>query len=136
MIKWTDMALLSGAVLGLSACMPTYTVAPDKPKARFSLAAENESRSTTMRNIWARAFKNLACEEPTRAGNKVLTDGDLATEAVQILAGESFVFTTTYMDARFAQNRKCSVTGSFVPQADRTYKGVLLVNQDVTACKL
>ena len=134
-----NIVLLSCVVLGASGCLPIYTIPDDRPQAEFVLAAENESKGTTVRNVYTWVFKNEECEKTShgmRAGSKVLGEKDKTTEPVKILAGEKFVFTSAYIDARFGQNRKCSITGSFVPQPNRKYKALLLVNEQVTACRL
>lgn len=131
--------LLTCTAFGIVGCLPAYQIPLTKPSAEFVLVAENESRSTTIRSIYTWVFKNEDCEKSTygmNAGSATLSESVSAVAPRRIAAGEKFVFTSAYIDARVGQNRQCSITGSFTPQPNHTYKALLLVNEQVTMCKL
>ncbi len=124
---------------GLTGCVASYIVPDSAAKASFYLAVQSDAESTSLRNISLTVLGDENCKEHqygTRAGSNIHNVGTAGTDTVKILANEKFVFTAMYVDARFAQNRKCVVTASFVPTEHHTYKALLAVTDDVRACKL
>ena len=120
-------------------CISVHVVPTSRPTAEFSLATENDSQWTTLRTLGVEVFKSEQCEPHeygVRAGGTTHNDAKASTPPYRILAGEKFVFTARYGDARFAQNRSCGVTGAFVPQVNRKYKALLTVSNDVRSCTL
>jgi hypothetical protein len=134
-----NMISVSIVSLAAAGCVAVYQVPQSRPSAQFQLASMSDSTSTTARSIQTWMWKNEDCEQSeygARGSPKFGNDAQAITDPVHILAGEKFVFTATYMDARFAQNRKCAVTGSFTPIAGRRYTAVLVIGDDVSSCQL
>ena len=130
--------LISATVL-LTGCLPMYKLPDSKPSAEFFLDSQNDSHSTTLRTSYVWVFKDDECrrnEFGMRAGSVIKNDAAAGTPRTRILANEKFVFTATYGDARFAQNRQCAVTGSFTPLPSHTYKATLIVENNVSSCRL
>jgi hypothetical protein len=124
---------------GLTACLPAYEVSPANDTAEFSLSATNDSQSTTLRSAYVWAFKDEErnrSELGMRAGQAINNDSGATTTPLKVVANEKFVFTAGYIDARFAQNRQCSVTAAFVPRKNRRYKAQLVVTDDVRGCRV
>ena len=123
----------------LAGCISQYEVSAAMDTAEFSLAMANDSQWTTLRTTYVSVFKDEECtrsELGVRAGSNVGNDSQVTTAPRKILANERFVFTGTYLDARFAQNRKCAVTAVFVPRKNRRYRADLTVTDDVAACRV
>jgi deoxyribodipyrimidine photolyase-like uncharacterized protein len=123
----------------LAACLPTYEVSTAQDTAEFFLSTTNDSQSTTLRSAYVWAFKDEECTRSPlgmRAGQAVNNDSGATTTPLKVVANEKFVFTAGYIDARFAQNRQCSVTAAFVPRKNRRYKAQLVVSDDVRGCRV
>lgn len=92
-------------------------------------------------NFYVEAYEDMNCV-PSKAGTRLATfygpTKDVAShetgKTVSISSGKPFVLTHRYIDARFAQNRTCSVTVSFVPEAGKTYQTYFYVEPDVSGC--
>ena len=133
------LALILCAAAPLSACMSTYQPAQGRQSAQFAAAQENNSTSTTLRNVYAQAFADEGCAaspDGTRLVSKMGNSDSARTDATPIAVGQPFVFSVFYMDARFGENRKCGVTGSFTPQPNRSYLGRISVKDEVRQCSL
>lgn len=136
MRNWIRFAFIA---LGSIGCLPTYSVPRLKPTAEFSVTAESDASATTARNIIVWVYKNEECdrhEYGMRAGSKFENSSVISTDPTPIAAGERFVFTGYYIDARFAQNRACAATGIFTPQVNHHYRALLVVSGNVTTCRL
>jgi hypothetical protein len=71
-----------------------------------------------------------------RAGSDFGNSPVDTTDPTPIAAGEPFIFSGYYGDSRMAQNRTCVATGVFTPQAGHRYRALLVVEGQVTSCKL
>ena len=133
------VAICGCLAAALAGCISQYEVSAAMDTAEFSLAMANDSQWTTLRTTYVSVFKDEECtrsELGVRAGSKAGNDSQVTTAPRKILANEKFVFTGTYLDARFAQNRKCAVTAVFVPRKNRRYRADLTVTDDVAACRV
>ncbi len=136
-MKILYISLISVALL--SGCASTYSAHRTKPTAEFYLVAENDSKSTTLQNVFLWAFKNTQCEANeygTRMGSVLSNSSPANTPPHTVVANEPLVFTAVYIDARFAQNRQCAITGEFTPLPNRRYVARLAATNDVGACDL
>ena len=136
MRRWLGFTCVA---IGIAGCVPTYRVPQLKPTAEFTLTAENDSSGTTSRNILVWVYKNEACERHPygmRAGSDFGNSPVETTDPTPIAAGEPFIFSGYYGDSRMAQNRTCVATGVFTPQAGHRYRALLVVEGQVTSCKL
>jgi len=124
---------------GLAGCAAIYQAPASKPTAEFQLASTNDSSGTTSRSIQAWIWKNEECEQSEygrRSGFKNTNDASIYLDPLRIVAGEKFVFTANYTDARFAQNRRCAITASFMPVAEHRYFALFLVGNDGLSCEV
>ena len=129
------------ALIGLTGCMSTYKAPLNRPNAEIFATAETDESVSNSRMVWLEAFKNEECADsdngirlgssPPFANTRITSSPPNA-----IAAEEKFVFTAVYMDARFAQNRQCSLTGAFIPREARRYKVLVKVDDHVTSCGL
>lgn len=108
----------------LTGCATQYRAPNDKAKAKLIVDMESDSTNTTLISIYVRAHDMPDCN-PSPHG-ETLTSERFANKKTtlapeDIIAGEQFTFTVSYIEARFAQNRSCSFTASFVPEVDMTY---------------
>ena len=134
-----DLVVLICLALAPAACLPVYEVSPANDTAEFFLSTTNDSTATTLRTAYVWVFKDEECtrsERGMRAGNAMNNDSEATTAPQKVLANEKFVFTASYGDARFAQNRRCAVTAGFIPRKNRRYKAQLVVTDDVRGCSL
>ncbi len=123
----------------LSGCASIYSAPQSKPTSEFYLVAENDSTGTTTQNVYLWAFKNTKCDTSdygTRMGSVVSNSSPAMTPLQTVVANEPLVFTAVYVDSRFAQNRRCAITGEFTPLPNRRYVARLAVTKDVGACDL
>lgn len=124
----------------LAGCATTYSLPEKSEKAQLRLLGENASSGTFSRRFFLYVFENEECGI-TSAGTTLIrlnSSGKdrVMSEAVDIQAGKPATLTAQYIDARFAQNRSCYVTGTFTPLKNETYTVVLAVNPDVTECRM
>lgn len=122
-----------------SACLPVYKVRDGAATATLEMIAPNDSINTTNRGIYIWVFDDLECNRNPAGmfiGSNRSNSDLLVLSAFSIEAGKQFVFTGTYLDSRFAQNRKCQVTAGFTPEPGKHYKAVLKVEDNVARCFL
>lgn len=126
--------------IAITGCATAYKLPKDLPSATYSLAAEIDASSTTGRTIYT-LMLDESCnrsEYGSDGGKKSIfgSDPKIETTPIAIRAEKPLQFTTSYIDARFAENRACSVTGIFTPKTNHIYQARMKVEQNVTACKL
>jgi hypothetical protein len=134
-----ELILPISLLFTVGGCATAYDAKTASKFAGFSLAGRSDSTSTTLRNTYAWAFQDEACNPSkygTRLGGELGNSANAASSIVQIAADEKFVFTAVYTEARFGQNRECAVTGSFNPIAGHQYKARLITSDAVSTCQL
>lgn len=128
------------ASLALTGCLSIYQMPAGSPSATFSLEVYSDATGTTLRTAYARALRDTDCAHSAhgyRLGDMANSNSNpLRTTPVSIGAQGPFAFTANYTDARFAQNRSCRVTATFVPRPGARYKAVLNVQDNVQKCEL
>ncbi|WP_156900015.1 hypothetical protein [Luteimonas mephitis] len=125
---------LAALALALAGCVSQYEygAAPDSATLRI---VGNTA------NFFTDAYENEGCK-PNRSGGRLATfygptkdaPSPEAGKTVLIPSGKPFVLTHRYIDARFAQNRICSVTVSFVPEPGGIYQTYFYVEPEVEGC--
>lgn len=103
----------------------------------FDLASD--STGTTVQSYRVFAYDDLACT-PSRHGEKL---GQFALGGARekigpqkVAAGSPLVFAVQYVEARHAQNRGCTFTAAFTPEAGRSYEVTYLASNQGLACGL
>ncbi len=130
---------LSTLFFMLTGCQTTYTLPIGKPSAEISFESTSDSTGTTGMFISVLHYENLNCD-PSKYGDKIA--GTSFAEKmeilgpVKILAEESFTFAIRYIDSRIAENRECSVTGSFFPRNGRSYIARFRTVGNVSFCDM
>ena len=119
-----------------SGCVSHYALPSGTPTAMLESHMDSDSTSVTSTSYWMTTFHDLGCTAPLRVQSKLWSGKNYTTSPVEIQAGSPFVLSTTYMDSRFAQNRACIATVSFVPQAGRRYRSSLLVRANAMTCEM
>jgi hypothetical protein len=123
----------------LAGCASEYRVANDVPTAKFVIANKSDSTGTTVVETYAAAHADEACganKHGTKIGGDSSVHGGGQTAPARIAANEKFVFTTSYVEARFGQNRSCAITASFMPLADHRYVALIFAKNQVAECSL
>lgn len=111
---------------------------------KFSDASNSASLilSGNTKHFYVEAYKDKECL-PNPYGRRVAVfyglgknvDDHKVGREFFIPAGEEFVFTAAYIDAKPAQNRLCYITAGFVPEVGEKYRADFTVNEDVTDCR-
>lgn len=132
--------LLPTLSLVIAGCATSYKLPKDSPSATYSLAVESDAASTTTRTVYTLMLDESCNRHPygLGGGSKSVfgSDPKIETASIAVLAEKPLQFTTNYIDARFAQNKGCSVTGVFTPKTDHIYQARMKIEQDVSVCKL
>lgn len=118
----------------LTGCATQYQYKETANTASLYITGNNK-------NFFSEAYNDASCT-PSKHGIRLATffgmTKDVGPEdngkTVLIPAGTSFTLTHYYIDVRFAQNRTCGVTVSFVPEAGKKYITNFSVSRDVTKC--
>ena len=127
------MALGLAAVL-LSACASSFKHTPGSDDATLIITG-----NTT--NFFSEAYENSNCL-PHADGQRLATFFGLTKDAephysgktITIPAGKPFVLTHHHVDSRFAENRRCSVTVSFLPERGKRYRSHFYVDANANRC--
>lgn len=126
-------AVLVPGIFALASCVSSFRYeAPDGASLRIT---GNNS------NFFSEAYEGADCV-PSKHGHRLATfygptkDASSPTigRTVRIPAGKPFILTHHYIDARFAQNRACSVTVSFTPERGKSYQTFFYVDDQVNGC--
>jgi hypothetical protein len=118
----------------LSNCASNYQYKGSDGAAYLHIAGNTE-------DFFVEAYDDANCalsKNGTRLANffgptKNVADHEAGT-TVPVSSGKPFIFTYYYIDARFAQNRKCSLTVSFLPESGKSYNSYFYVDPEVTRC--
>lgn len=127
------VALCATMILG--GCASAYRAPEAGASATISFDLTSDSTGTSTRTFTAWAYEDLSCK-PSKYGakldSKALADAHEILGPTKVAGGSPFTFALSYIEARFAQNRECSYTASFVPAAGQTYAvNFAVVNQSL-----
>jgi hypothetical protein len=119
-----------------------YRVSSGDPISRLSFDLATDSTGTTGKWFRVYSYRDLSCAPSERGWIVAMTSalGSATTGdtlgPVDIRAGEPFTFVVSYAESRFAQNRECSFTASFTPEAGRAYRASFAVTKQSNVCNL
>jgi len=108
--------------------------------AKLSFVGLNDSEDeANMRRVTMAAFQSDDCNKKSelKLGEQNLSfkKADKAISETYVLnAGSRVHFNLNYIDVRFAQNRMCESSVSFIPAANHDYQVEFIVDRNVTRC--
>lgn len=136
-------SLIVAALAALAGCAGNaYRVSPGDPVSRLSFDLSTDSTGTTGRWFRIYSYGDLSCAPSARGWTVTSTSALGQVEdretlgPVDVQAGEPFTFVVAYIESRFAQNRECSFTASFTPEAGRAYRASFAVTRQSNVCDL
>lgn len=119
----------------LSGCA-TYKVPAGASTAKLVSRMENNSTGTTLRLFWTSISRYTDCSDAARLQTKVYPGDSYTAETAVIEAGRDLAISATYADARFGENRECSITAEFSPVAGKVYLVDMQVRHEVSSCRM
>lgn len=127
------------SLLVVTGCVSTYRLPSDQSSATMSFDLSSDSTGTTGKAFILTTFDDLNCA-PSKYGSK-LDSKAFANDREQlgplrVAAGKPLTFAVTYSESRFAQNRACSFTASFLPLPEQAYTVRFAVVDQSAACGL
>ena len=132
----------SGCLLAaclLCACSPPRPLVSTGPTATLAPSLSSDSVGTSGKFWRVYKFNDATCTSSEKGvvfarkltGN---SGGDLAP--IVLPAGNRITLGFGYMESRFAQNRECSYTVTFTPEANQHYTARFAVTGNSNACDL
>ena len=123
----------------MTGCQKAYIAPNDSNVAEMIFIARNDSIGTSVRKVRVLSFPNSKCANgmgSRKIAQKMFSRHYEAFGPIKVVANKPFTFAVTYLDARAAQNRDCSVTATFTPLTGHSYKAAFDVVDDVSQCGL
>jgi hypothetical protein len=126
--------IISGLSFALVGCASSYKYEGSENFATLLITGNN-------RSFFSEVHANEECS-PSEFGIRAATfmgptkdvPDDAPGKTIRIPAGKTFFLTNYYIDARFAQNRKCGITVQFMPKAGGNYISNFMVAPEVVSC--
>lgn len=122
-----------------SGCVSVYQVPADQPKAQLSFNLRTDSTGTTIKNFIIKHYADAECSESkqgTKIGNTVFASEKESLGPYWVLANMPLTFAVLYSEARFKQNRGCSMTATFTPTVGQKYTVQFAVIDQSYGCGL
>ena len=107
--------------------------------ASFNLVGKTDSEQTLGRHYTVNRYLDDQCSKPKRNSRlyreKYVSDVE-TFDAIEVTAGEPFIFQVDYEEKRRDTERSCSAAAGFTPVAGRSYRGDFSVSGQVSRCQI
>lgn len=123
------LQLLCAATLLISGCVSTEIMAPSATTAELVMDIESNSLGGGMGQHWhVWKYQDSMCQAEEKGVRVAWKRKNKPMGSIHVPVGKPITLAFWYIEANFSQNRECSYTWTFTPEAGEKYHAKLAVS--------